>query len=90
MMNFKATRTSAPSDAIGKDVKFDCGSEEEYTWVIKSSGDTGTWKFKINDDCSVYEEATPESTGDSEETSASYIHAVSATIATTAMLASLF
>ena len=95
-MTFTGQRDPAPTDVIGKDTKFVCGTETEYTWVLKSAGDTGTWKFKLNDDCTVWEapapEPTPEPTDNTgeEKTGATYVHAFASTVATTAMLATLF
>ena len=90
-MTFEATRGAAPSDSIGKDLAFDCGKEYEFTWVIKPSGDSGTWKMKLNDDCSVYEEASASndnSSNDNETAGATFLAATS--IAVVTVMASLF
>ena len=96
IMNFSTERSPAPTDTIGKDVQFNCGSENTYTWLVKPSGDTGTWNFKLNEDCSVWEAPKPapapapgaEAAGE-EPTGASYL-AAATTITTAAVLVSLF
>ena len=92
-MNFQATRAPAPTDVIGKDVKFECGTEQTFTYINKPDGETDTWKFKLNDDCTVYQEPapepTPEPTTPEDPAGATYI-AVASAAATTAMLVSLF
>ena len=63
-MTFTAERAAAPIDLIGKDIKITCGMESEYAWMVKPEGTTGKWKFKTNDDCTVYEEPKVEPKND--------------------------
>lgn len=91
-MDFTATRAPAPTDVIGKDVAFECGKEQTFTWVIKASGDTGSWTFKLNDDCTVWEapkeEPKDESNTEEEKTGAMTLAAT--TVAAVSVMASLF
>ena len=91
-MTLKASRAPSTTDTMGKDIKFTCGEEATFTWLINPSGDTGTWNFKLNEDCSVYMAPVPVVVEEvvEEPVGASYIHAAATTIATTAMLVSLF
>ena len=93
-MSFSATRVLAPTDVIGKDFKLECGKENEFTWVLKPSGDTGSWTFKLNDDCTVYTPPAPEPTndnsGDATEEPAGAKTLAATTVAAFTVMATLF
>ena len=61
MFHFEAMREREPNDVVGKDVKFPCdGTTRTFTYLMKDGGQTGSWDFKLNEDCSVYEQPQEE------------------------------
>jgi hypothetical protein len=94
---FSAERNAAPTDTIGKDFKLEPGQEYEFTWLLKPSGDTGTWTLKLNEDGSVFEAPKPQpapgpgpgdGAGSEEPTGA--IALAASSVAVAAVMSSLF
>ena len=91
-MQFFAKRQAAPSDTIGIDKAFACGTFSDFTWVVKPSGETGAWTFKLNDDCSVWSEpdVQPDNNDEAKEEETGAKALVASSVAAAALMATLF